>query len=376
MTFRNNNSLLFYKGDLSEALRQNSTSISSAVDGLTEQYFLSSSDDVLVDLISQQVCIEPIELMEDLATMTREETKVDVSQNSDRNPFRDRGPIFVAGIKIRVAIPFRGDHQLWDFRPSTWQSTFPQGNVRLDRGKKNEGAVTFVYEFPADESPDRIKGVHERNMEDVRFYLNGQQSQIQSEQAGLEQRIKAAIANRRDRLKRHDNLADVFGIPLKTGDVKPDQQNQLSKATQGYVQKEHGEAHHWDVFISHAWEDKEEIARPLADALISKGLKVWFDEFTLKVGDSLRRSIDKGLAKSRYGIVIISPSFLSKEWPQKELDGLLARESEGHKVILPIWHMADAALLRQHSPLLADRVATNSSSGLEKVVSDLLSAIQ
>ncbi|MBN1638685.1 MAG: TIR domain-containing protein, partial [Ignavibacteriales bacterium] len=80
----------------------------------------------------------------------------------------------------------------------------------------------------------------------------------------------------------------------------------------------------WDVFISHASEDKEKVARPLALALEKKGLKVWYDEFSLKIGDSLNRKITEGLAKSRFGVVIISPSFLSKEWPQKELDGLVS----------------------------------------------------
>jgi len=61
----------------------------------------------------------------------------------------------------------------------------------------------------------------------------------------------------------------------------------------------------WDVFICHASEDKKDIAKPLALALIKMGLKVWYDEFTLKVGDSLRRSIDYGLSQSRYGIVIL-----------------------------------------------------------------------
>lgn len=66
----------------------------------------------------------------------------------------------------------------------------------------------------------------------------------------------------------------------------------------------------WDLFISHASEDKEKIARPLAEALRKEGFKVWYDEFTLKIGDSLRRSIDYGLANSRYGLVILSPNFL------------------------------------------------------------------
>jgi TIR domain len=76
----------------------------------------------------------------------------------------------------------------------------------------------------------------------------------------------------------------------------------------------------WDVFVSHATEDKNDFVRPLVHRLTERGLKVWFDEFTLKVGDSLRRSIDRGLAASRFGIVVISPDFLRKEWPQRELD--------------------------------------------------------
>ena len=79
----------------------------------------------------------------------------------------------------------------------------------------------------------------------------------------------------------------------------------------------------YDAFISHASEDKEELVRPLADALVERGLKVWYDEFNLTVGDSLRRSIDKGLAKSRFGIVVLSSSFFAKNWTQYELDGLV-----------------------------------------------------
>ena len=121
------------------------------------------------------------------------------------------------------------------------------------------------------------------------------------------------------------------------------------------------------MFISHASEDKDCFARPLAEALRTRGLRVWFDEFTLRVGDSLRRSIDRGLAHASFGVVIISPSFLAKEWPQKELDGLVAREVHGHKVILPVWHNVDADTVRSYSLILADRLATSSAKGLEKV---------
>lgn len=132
----------------------------------------------------------------------------------------------------------------------------------------------------------------------------------------------------------------------------------------------------WDVFISHASEDKETIARPLADQLREKGLRVWFDAFTLTVGDSLRRSIDKGLAQSRFGIVILSEAFFQKQWPQLELDGLVARETAGLKIILPIWHDLDVQRVRMFSPLLADRLAVSTSIGLDAAVAQLLRAIE
>jgi len=128
----------------------------------------------------------------------------------------------------------------------------------------------------------------------------------------------------------------------------------------------------YDAFISHASEDKEEFVRPLADKLSDSGYKIWYDEFELKVGDSLRRSIDRGLLKSRYGIVILSSSFFAKNWPQYELDGLVAKEMEGRKVILPIWHKVSKDEVRSYSPSLADKVAINSSiSSLEDIVEQL-----
>jgi len=124
----------------------------------------------------------------------------------------------------------------------------------------------------------------------------------------------------------------------------------------------------YDVFVSHASEDKEEIARPLASLLIAKGYIVWFDEFTLSLGDSLRQSIDKGLGASRYGVVILSPSFLDKNWPEYELNSLVQLELDrGKKCILPIWHKLNKSMVLEYSPSLADKVADVSTIGLEKL---------
>lgn len=132
----------------------------------------------------------------------------------------------------------------------------------------------------------------------------------------------------------------------------------------------------YDVFISHASEDKDAVARPLAELLQSRGLRVWLDEMELKLGDSLRRSIDRGLANSRYGLVILSPHFLSKEWPQKELDGLVAREDGSQKVILPVWHNVCRADIVSYSAPLADKLAAPTSKGLTYVVDAVVRAVE
>ena len=108
-------------------------------------------------------------------------------------------------------------------------------------------------------------------------------------------------------------------------------------------------------------EDKDDIVRDLAEALRNNGFEVWYDEFKLKIGDSLRKKIDYGLSNANYGIVIISPSFVKKNWTEYELNGMVAREMNGHKVILPIWHKITKDEVLRFSPSLADKLALNTS---------------
>ena len=118
----------------------------------------------------------------------------------------------------------------------------------------------------------------------------------------------------------------------------------------------------YDVFISHASEDKEEIVRPLASALVSEGLKVWYDEFELRIGDSLRRKIDLGLSNSRVGLVVLSRSFMSKGWTNYELDGIVTRSVTGEQILLPIWHNVSKQEIMDYSPSLADKVARSTAT--------------
>ena len=132
----------------------------------------------------------------------------------------------------------------------------------------------------------------------------------------------------------------------------------------------------WDVFICHANEDKFTFVEKLAHELRNKGLRVWYDNFALKLGDSLRRKIDEGVAKSRYGIVVLSKSFFGKNWTQYELDGLVHRENTGDMVILPIWHGVTSAEVTKYSPSLANKVAVLTEVGTEKVLQKIFEVIK
>lgn len=116
-------------------------------------------------------------------------------------------------------------------------------------------------------------------------------------------------------------------------------------------------AEKYDVFISHASEDKESFVDELCGALQELGVKVWYDSFSIKWGDSLRSKIDEGLRNSRFGIVVISPSFISKGWTQYELDGLFQLEMTGGKIVLPLWHEITKKEVQEFSPSLAGRKA-------------------
>lgn len=132
----------------------------------------------------------------------------------------------------------------------------------------------------------------------------------------------------------------------------------------------------YDVFISHASEDKDAVVRPLANALCNSGLSVWYDEFELKIGDSLRRKIDQGLAKSRFGIVVISRSFIKKGWTNYELDGLMTKAVSGQQILLPIWHDITKQEVIDYSPSLADKVARNTSQEtIEEIAAEIAELI-
>ena len=199
-------------------------------------------------------------------------------------------------------------------------------------------------------------------------YRMGETIVINGRNVAPESLAKISIQESKERLK------EFFGTPTgKTIDVTNElihhpagEGKEIHKfKNPGRVQDgtEHNGGHsmpkfHYDVFISHASEDKNEVAEPLAQKLKKYGLRVWYDTHELRVGDSLRAAIDHGLAQSLCGVVIFSDRYTEKFWPQQELSGLM---SQGKRII-PIWHKISKEGVTRFSPIMSDVVALNTEN--------------
>lgn len=166
--------------------------------------------------------------------------------------------------------------------------------------------------------------------------LQKEQQNEQKKQERANQRLQASYESRIEELQHQ--LAMSVTVP---------QQNSVASDEE------------YDVFVSHAWEDKEDFVDEFVSELRKQGLRVWYDTDKLKWGDAMREKIDKGLSKSRYGVVVLSPNYIAehKYWTKAELNGLFQVETINGKTILPIWHNLTKKQVTEYSPIIADRKA-------------------
>lgn len=324
-------------------------------------------DPDLPERLANEFSIEVPILREDEKYATKRETQIDVSSDPTRRAFFGHGPRSMPGTEISIFIPFTGDPQVFNVRPTTFDLNPPIGDVVGTE-------LCFTYGFVGDINLTE----HDRTIDKVKRYLDWLRpsaAQLATELTTLAQNL---IEQRKRQTENHARAFGSLGIPIR--DDKPSKAAAApasplpAKAGKRYKAQKGSDAE-WDVFICHATEDKDDIARPLANALTARGLSVWYDEFSLKLGSSLRESIDRGLARSQFGVVILSSRFFEKHWPQKELNGLTTREADGSTVVLPVWHNIGFEEVRQYSPMLADRFAVTTSEGLDKVVQKIVEAM-
>lgn len=134
----------------------------------------------------------------------------------------------------------------------------------------------------------------------------------------------------------------------------------------------------YDVFVSHAWEDKESFVEEFVQELQKLNLCVWYDKKQIKWGDSMRAKIDEGLRKSKFGVAVLSPDYIKegKYWTKAELDGLFQLESVNGKMLLPVWHNLTKKEVMAYSPIIAGKLAMNTASMTPAEIAAELAALQ
>jgi hypothetical protein len=204
----------------------------------------------------------------------------------------------------------------------------------------------------------------QKNIGDIEAKIASKTEELHSAEQRLTREQGKEHKKRRDAELKHE---DTLTRKVRQRSRLERLQSELSAEYPDYGLMEDGDQ--YDVFISHASQDKADFVEPLADILTEMGFKVWYDNFVLKVGDSISRAIDKGIARSSYGLVVLSPHFFAKQWTERELAGLTTREVAGRKkLILPVWHNVTHKDVVEYSPTLADKKALDTGQmGLEEI---------
>ena len=322
-----------------------------------------SVDEIVAEIVAQYTLNVPVLHTDRIQEFPPEQTQMQVPQHSQNRVFVDPGPHFVPATAFTIQIPFSGDPNLFLYETSGFgtyiEATFDESGVYMTHTSEHPDAAKIKHNFDA-----RIAQI-----ETALSFSRGNAEQWNNR---LESIVRPAIEKRHQTAVQNSTLTLGYAkAPIPAPPSTPPAQ--AAPAPRGRP----GPAPKLDIFLSHASEDKDAIARPLYEALVAAGVTVWFDEAVLKMGDSLSGKIDEGLARCGHGIVIISPSFLAKRWPKHELAGLVAREMAGTKtLILPIWHNIDHATLLAHSPTLADKVAGNSADDIPALVRMILDVIR
>ena len=316
----------------------------------------SPAHDLVKEIVERYILSVPILDRKGTQQYDPVETKMQVPQNSQFGFFADPGPHFLDATEFKIRVPFTGDPNLFKYS-TTGYGDFIEGEVV-------DGYVVLTHTTPKPD-PEKITQDFNDRLNRIERALDFSRQSVSDWNNGLLSQVKPAVEQRFANMQRNQSISLGFERVPPPASAAPAAPQQARPGKE------------FDVFLSHASEDKDAIARPLYTGLIAAGVRVWFDEAALVWGDSLRRKIDDGLAQCKYGVVIISPSFLSKEWPQRELDGLAAREiANGKTIILPIWHDIDQAGIAQKSPMLADRLAVKSTAGVDELVQKVLQLIR
>lgn len=356
---------LFSRVDIFDVLQHRQETLNEHVDQLDSGTLDGVSEQDLVQALAGDYKLEVPVLEEDKTYITHREIQRDVSGDPMR-PILDRTrPFYVKATEITFHVPFKGDSDFFEIQPTTYNLNRPQGEI--------DGNEIHMIYTSTDNNAESVKTDYQNQMQNIKQHLAWLEASVADFNGRIGQQAQGRITRRRQQLAGAATLVASIGLPVKQ---TSDKATSMSPHRAADMNKSITSPKKWDVFICHASEDKDQLVRELALALKDSGLRVWYDEFSMRMGDSLRSSIDYGLANSRYGVVVLSSNFFAKDWPVKELNGLTTREVDGKTVILPIWHKVTAEEVRRFSPMLADKLASSSDAGVPKLVEDVIRVLE
>lgn len=205
---------LFYQYNLGATIRKQSEGIEARINSIPKEQFLISSDDQLLAHFLSELEIQALEIYEDSMEMDQKETQIDVSWDRRINPISNDGPVYIGGVRVTVSLPWTGESQLWNMRPSIYSSSFPYGEIRKPIGDE-PGYLDIVIESPNNQGQKKIKQDLDYNLDLIRKYIQNQKSEIEIQNNQLPENIKRAIERRRKRLKEQEGISELLQIPIK-----------------------------------------------------------------------------------------------------------------------------------------------------------------
>jgi hypothetical protein len=288
-------------------------------------------------------------------------------ESRNRGVVMPHGQVSGESMEYVFHVPFDGDPKAFDILPSAFD-----GKVVMGKVIGSELLLRFVVQSPGVD----VQGLLNRELTTIEtrlFHLRGSKEH-------LEQQLNITLATcqmaRRRVIEGRAKLSAVkLDMPRRVDETVPaavrHPVSQRSPEDPKIPVTDDGER--WDVFISHASEDKAYV-ETLAAGFRDAGISVWLDSLVLHWGSSLREAIDNGLKRSRFVIVVLSKAFLArKKWTEYELSSAFAIETVNEKRILPIWHGIAHGDLREYSPGLTDRLARESDKhSFEEIANELL----
>ena len=353
-----------------KVLRQVATVVEGEIGEFSEEF---NEAEYYLDL-ENRFKLDGLQLQfEQISVETREE-RIPARRHPSFDFFVREGESYLRQV-IRYFVPFEGAEELLGCIPDpslvwTHEVGIEDGNIFFD-----------VIDFYSD--AERIKTSSNQILDPMRKQSENLATNIDTFNEQLPGAIRKFVAEQKEKLQRQNQVVENLGFPVREAreTISGEDSSQMPNSqdeTRGQrnTAQSDNSSYEWDVFVSHASEDKQGLVEELVKRLVEEGVKVWYDDFTLSIGDHLRRSIDRGLSSSRFGIVILSHNFFTKEWPQNELDGLATRERNGEKVILPVWFEIAQSEVAGYSPMLADRVAARADLGIDNLVADLIKVLR